>query len=86
MENKLLQPLLRAGLLEIGDSDERLENIEKSIADLEAKLKKAQALLPAYTLVALDPGIGDYEPVLQEVEAIVASHYFLPNPHYSMTF
>ncbi|MEC3965807.1 hypothetical protein [Flagellimonas halotolerans] len=35
MENKFLQPLLQAGLLDIGDSPERLENIEKSITDLE---------------------------------------------------
>ncbi|MFC0320727.1 GTPase-associated system all-helical protein GASH [Olivibacter oleidegradans] len=75
MENKLLQPLLQAGLLDIGDSDERLANIEKSIADLEAKLKKEQSLLPAYTLVGLDPNINPDEPVLAEVEAIIATHW-----------
>ena len=75
MENKLLQPLLQAGLLDIGDSDERLANIEKSIADVEAKLKKEQNLLPAYTLVALDPYINSDEPVLVEVEAIIAAHW-----------
>ncbi len=75
MENKLLQQILQAGLLDIGDSDERLESIEKSIADLETKLKKEQTLLPAYTLVALDPNINTDEPVLAEVEAIIASHW-----------
>lgn len=75
MENKLLQPLLQAGLLDIGDSDERLANIEKSIADVEAKLKKEQNLLPAYALVALDPFINSDEPVIVEVEAIIAAHW-----------
>jgi hypothetical protein len=75
MENKLLQTLLQAGLLDIGDSDERLANIEKSIADVEAKLKKEQSLLPAYTLVALDPDINPEEPVLAEVEAIIATYW-----------
>ena len=75
MENKLLQSILQAGLLDIGDSDERLENIEKSIADLETKLKKEQTLLPAYTLVALDPNINTDEPVLADVEAIIATHW-----------
>ncbi|MCT1531318.1 hypothetical protein M3B46_09950 [Sphingobacterium daejeonense] len=75
MENKLLQPLLQAGLLDIGDSDERLGNIEKSIADVEAKLKKEQSLLPAYTLVGLDPNINPDEPVLAEVEAIITTHW-----------
>ncbi|OJW81735.1 MAG: hypothetical protein BGO69_14605 [Bacteroidetes bacterium 46-16] len=75
MENKLLQSILQAGLLDIGDSDERLENIVKSIADLDAKLKKEQHLLPAYTLVAMDPNIGSDEPVLVEVETIISNHW-----------
>lgn len=75
MASTLLQPLLQAGLLDIGDSDERLANIEKSIADVEAKLKKEQSLLPAYTLVGLDPNINPDEPVLAEVEAIIATHW-----------
>lgn len=75
MENKLLQSLLQAGLLDIGDSDERLENIEKSIADVEKLLKNDLTLLPSYTLVSLDPDIGPKEPVLQQVEAIIAVHW-----------
>lgn len=75
MENKYLQPILQAGLLDLGDSDERLANIEKSIADLEAKLKKEQHLLPAYTLVTLDPNIHPDDPVLIEAETIVATHW-----------
>ncbi|MBO9683326.1 MAG: hypothetical protein J7502_11775, partial [Flavisolibacter sp.] len=75
MENKFLQSLLQAGLLDIGDSDERLENIEKSIADAETKLKKEQYLLPTYTLVALDPNIPADDPVLAEVEVIIATHW-----------
>lgn len=75
MENKLLQQFLQAGLLDVGDSDERLDNIEKSIADLEAKLKKEQSLLPSYTLVALDPNIHPDEPVLAEVELIISAHW-----------
>lgn len=75
MGNNLLQLVLQAGLLDIGDSDERLENIEKSIADLEVKLKKEQTLLPTYTLVALDPNINSEVEVLSEVEAIIANHW-----------
>lgn len=75
MENMLIQSLLQAGLLDIGDSDERLANIEKSIADVEAKLKKELNLIPAYTLVALDPNVSYDEPVLTEVETIIATHW-----------
>lgn len=75
MENKLLQPLLQAGLLDIGDSDDRLANIEKSIADLQKKLDENRGLLPAYTLVALDPQIQDNEQALVDTETIVATHW-----------
>ena len=75
MENKYLQPLLQAGLLDIGDSDERLENIEKSIGDLEKNFKKDLSLLPGYTLVGLDPNINANDPVLEEAETIVATHW-----------
>jgi hypothetical protein len=75
MENNLLQLILQTGLLDIGDSDERLANIEKSIVDVQSKLIKEQSLLPAYTLVALDPHINSDEPVLHEVESIIATHW-----------
>ncbi|WP_343604810.1 GTPase-associated system all-helical protein GASH [Fluviicola sp.] len=75
MENKYLQPLLQAGLLDIGDNDERLANVEKSISDLEKHLKKNISLLPSYILVGLDPEINENDPVLEEVETIVASNW-----------
>ena len=75
MENKLIQSLLTAGLLDIGDSDERLANIEKAVSDLETKLKENPSLLPCYTLVGLDPRINENEPVLEEVEVIVSTYW-----------
>lgn len=50
MESKLLQPFLQAGLLDIGDSDERLMHITKSIEDLRVKLAANKRLLISYTL------------------------------------
>ncbi|WP_166919792.1 GTPase-associated system all-helical protein GASH [Flavobacterium poyangense] len=75
MESKLLQPFLQAGLLDLGDSDERLIHITKSIEDLRTKLEANKGLLINYTLVALDPSISDTEPVLVETEAIVSEHW-----------
>lgn len=75
MENKFLQPLLKAGLLNIGDSDERLENIQKSITDLEKLLNEDLSRIPSYTLVAIDPNIAPDEPVLTEVEEIITAHW-----------
>lgn len=75
MENKFIQPLLKAGLIDIGDKDERLEDIEKAIADLQNKLKDDFSLLPVYTLVALDPNILDTEPILTETEIVLTEHW-----------
>lgn len=75
MESKLLQPFLQAGLLDIGDSDERLVHITNSIQDLRTKLAANKGLLMSYTLVALDPSISDTEPVLIDAESIVSEHW-----------
>ena len=75
MENKLLQPILQAGLLDIGDSDERLANIESAIDDLEAKLKKTPSLFEHYVQTALDPEISAEEPAVVDVETIIAAHW-----------
>ena len=75
MESKLLQPFLQAGLLDIGDNDERLVHITKSIEDLRTKLAASKDLLISYTLVALDPGISDTEPVLIDTEALVSENW-----------
>lgn len=75
MENKLLQLTLQASLLDIGDSDKRLENIEQSIADLQAKLTKESSLLINYTLISLYPNISSEELVLAEVETKIVTHW-----------
>ncbi|RZJ71738.1 GTPase-associated system all-helical protein GASH [Flavobacterium sp.] len=75
MESKLLQPFLQAGLLDIGDNDERLEHITKSIENLRAKLIADKKVLISYTLVALDPQITDTEQVLVDTETVVSNHW-----------
>lgn len=75
MENNFLQSTLKSGLFDIGDSDDRLKWLEKSIADLVKFLKKNYPLLPKYSLVALDPNISDSEPVLTDVEEIVTKYW-----------
>src|SRR3546814_18164252 len=45
------------------------------MTDMEAKIKKEQSLLPAYTLVSLDPNINPDEPVLAYVESRIAAQW-----------
>ncbi|MHB9143598.1 MAG: GTPase-associated system all-helical protein GASH, partial [Paludibacter sp.] len=75
MDKEFLQSFLKTGLFEIGDSDDRLDKLRKSIADLQKNLEEDFSLLPKYTLVAIDPNISDSEPALLETEKIVRSHW-----------
>jgi hypothetical protein len=75
MENTFFQKFLETGLFDIGDQDERLEHLEKSISDLQKILEKNLLKLPKYTLVALDSDISDKEPVLKEVEDVVTEYW-----------
>jgi len=75
MDKEFLQSFLKTGLFEIGDSDDRLDKLRKSIADLQKNLEKDHSLLPKYTLVAIDPDISDSEPALLETEKIVLIHW-----------
>ena len=75
MEDKFLQEFLKTGLFDIGEPDERLNWLKKSITDLQEVFKKDYSLLPKYTLVALDPNISDTEPVLLETEIIITKHW-----------
>jgi len=75
MDNEFLQTFLKTGLFEIGDSDDRLDKLRKSIADLQKNLEEDYSQLPKYTLVAIDPNISDSEPALIETEKIVRSYW-----------
>lgn len=75
MSADFLQNILKAGLFEIGDSDNRLEWLKSSITDLEKKLNEDNSLIPTYTLVALDPNISDTEPVLIDTEKIIVQYW-----------
>lgn len=75
MNDNFLQSLLKIGLFDIGDSDERLKWLQQSIADLQKKLEEDYSLLPKHTLVALDPNISDTEPILHETELIITTYW-----------
>lgn len=75
MDDKFLQDFLKTGLLDIGDSDERLKWLQESIADLKKKFEDDNSLLHKFTLVSLDPNISDSEPVMIETEKIITDHW-----------
>lgn len=75
MNDNFLQSILKSGLFDIGDSDERLKWLQQSVTDLVKFLKKNYNFLPKYSLVALDPNISDKEPILNDVEEIVTKYW-----------
>jgi len=75
MDNNFLQSCLKIGLFDIGDSDDRLKWLQQSIEELQIKFKEDYALLPSYSLVAIDPNITDKEPILAETETIITTYW-----------
>ncbi len=75
MGNFFIQEILKAGLFDIGDDDDRLKWLEQSVTDLVKFLKKNYSKLPRYALVALDPNISDKEPILSDIEEIVTKYW-----------
>jgi hypothetical protein len=83
MEKNFLQLFLETGLFDVGDNDTRLENLESAIADVQTKLTGDKKLLPSYTLVALDPRVGDEEQVLKDTEKILTDYWRALRTKYS---
>jgi hypothetical protein len=75
MDEKFLQQFLKTGLLDIGDSDDRLKWLQESITELKKNFDGDYGLLPKFTLVALDPNIPDTEPVMIQTEEIITHHW-----------
>jgi Ca2+-binding EF-hand superfamily protein len=75
MTDTFLQSFLRTGLFDIGDSDERLKWLKQAIEALQKKLSEDYSLIPAYTLISLDPDVSDQEPVLIDTEEIVTMYW-----------
>ena len=75
MKDDFLLSFLKTGLFDIGDNDDRLKLLQKSISELQKKFQEDYSILPKFTLVALDPNISEDEPVLLETEAIVTTYW-----------
>ncbi len=75
MESNILQQFLDVGLLDVGEDDARLAQLQAAADELaEALAKMPQDLIPS-TLVALDHQIDPDDPVLNQVETVVKKHW-----------
>lgn len=75
MENSFLLKFLELGLFDIGEQDDRLDQLQSAIEKVKSDLTQHQAKIPQYILVALDKDISPDEPVLLEVEKQVTQHW-----------
>jgi hypothetical protein len=71
----MLQQFLHAGMLPIGDADEKFGYLKAAAADLAERLMAAPGRIPAYTRVALDPQISMHDPALEEAEEAVVTQW-----------
>jgi hypothetical protein len=67
----MLQQFLHAGMLPIGDADEKFAYLKAAAADVADRLIAAPGRTPAYTRAALDPQISLHDPIMEEAEEAV---------------
>ena len=71
MAHEMLMKFLKLGLIDLGGSDERLEKLIQTSAEIASVLKKNPGKSIAYSLVALDPNVPEGDPVVAEVVAVL---------------
>lgn len=71
----ILQDFLICGLIDIGEQDQRLEWLEAAADALAKGFLKSKRKLVNATLVALDGGLPENEPVFDAVEAAVLTQW-----------
>ena len=74
-DNLVFSEYLRAGLFEIGDADNRLEQLSKSVEELAGSLAKDLHQIRCYTLVALDAHVPLTNPLLLATQEVVKKHW-----------
>jgi len=75
MAKSLIQDLLKAELLQIPDSEERLKDVESAVAALQDRLGEEKALVPECTRLALDPYIDEDNHVLESTEELLVERW-----------
>lgn len=70
MTADILIRFLRAGLINVGGDDAKLERLKETASDLAASLKKSPSKAAAFALIAFDPKAPTEDPVV--VEALEA--------------
>jgi hypothetical protein len=75
MELNVLQRFLDAGMLDIGEDDEKFKHLQNASQDLAKNLSEKKTQVINHTLVALDPNIPPDEPVLLDAETVIKEHW-----------
>lgn len=70
MSSEIILRFLRAGLIDVGGDDAKLEKLRETAADLAATLKKTPSKAIPFALIAFDPEAPAEDPVI--VEAVDA--------------
>lgn len=78
----MLQELLNAGLVEIGGDDSRFAKMQSAASALAARFTQEPSLLIPATLIALDNGVDEMDPMFSLVEELVIAEWkTLRNTH-----
>lgn len=78
----ILQELLNLGLVDIGSDDARFDKMRSASSALSAKFKENPSLLIPATLISLDEGVDEDDPMFALVEELVVAEWkTLRNTH-----
>jgi hypothetical protein len=75
LQDSILQKFLDAGMLNIGEGDEKFEALQSASEDLSKILEERKSEVIRCTLVAVDPKIPSSDPTLGEIETVVKGHW-----------
>jgi hypothetical protein len=73
--NLIFAEYLRAGLFDIGDADNRLEQLTQAVDELAAELKDKPSAIRCYTLAALDSNLPLSNPQLLRTHELLKGHW-----------
>lgn len=66
MSDEIILRFLRAGLINVGGDDAKLEKLRETVADLAATLKRTPSKAAPFALIAFDPEAPTDDPVMKE--------------------
>lgn len=75
VSNQVILDFLKAGLINVGGDDAKLEKLRETAADLADALKKTPSKTAHFALIAFDPEAPAYDPIIKDAVRTLESRW-----------